>query len=386
MKNLKFLLYFLFAALSVNGFVSCDDGDDVDPAAEKENALSPAISQYVNNTVIATYKSLADATIELYDAISNLKENKTAANVQAATEAWTSSRVYWERSEAFLFGAVADFGIDPHIDTWPLDEVAFINRIDDSFSIESMDAEDGDVWAADHLGFALLGFHGIEYILFEDGHPKDVNLISDKELIYALAVTGDLRNQCVRLEASWAGIDKVSTDKQELLEDKELQVTPSNSPLSYGENMLNAGKAGSTYRTVTDAAVAIISGCIDISDEVGEVKIGTAYSKDDVNYIESPYSYNSKVDFIDKITSIANAYLGGADESKRGASISDYIQSVNSELDAAVKSAITNAIAKINAIPTPFALNYASTQSGDALKACQELTSQLEEVKTVLSE
>jgi hypothetical protein len=150
--------------------------------------------------------------------------------------------------------------------------------------------------------------------------------------------------------------------------------------------MLNAGKAGSTYQTITDAAVAIISGCIDISDEVGEVKIGTAHGKDDVNYIESPYSYNSKVDFIDNIVSIANAYLGGADESKRGASISDYIKSVNPELDAKVKEAINNAKAKINAIPTPFAKNYASAEAGVALEACQELTSQLEEVKTVLSE
>lgn len=27
----------------------------------------------------------------------------------------------YEESEAFLFGAATDFGIDPHIDTWPLD-------------------------------------------------------------------------------------------------------------------------------------------------------------------------------------------------------------------------------------------------------------------------
>ncbi|MDR2384844.1 MAG: peptidase M75 [Tannerella sp.] len=385
MKTSRFTIYLLFAVLSVNGFVACDK-NEMDPFTEKENALAPIIPQYVNHTVIATYRSLADATIDLYQSIDNLKKEKTAAHLNTATQSWIKTRAHWELSEAFLFGAVADFGIDPHIDTWPLDEVTFVQTINNSDFIESMDADDGDVWAADHLGFALLGFHGIEYILFRDGAPKEVDNITDGELIYAHAVAGDLRNQCVRLEASWAGIDAITAEKKQLIEDLELAITPSNSPISYGENMLLAGEPGSTYRTVANAVAAIISGCIDISDEVGDVKIGTAYNKDDVNYIESPYSYNSKVDFTDNIKSIENAYLGGADASKRGASISDYIKSVDAELDASVRSAITNAIAKINAIPYPFAKNYASAEAGTALNTCQDLTETLEKVKSAIEE
>jgi predicted lipoprotein len=386
MKNFKFLPCLLLTVLSVSSFVSCNDSDDIDPLSllEKEEALTPVIPQFVNQTVIATYRSLADATIELYEAISELKEDKTSAKLNTATSVWIKSRAYWELSEAFLFGAVADFGIDPHIDTWPLDEVAFNNTLINDGYIASMNAEDGDVWASDHLGVALLGFHGIEYILFKEGSPKDVSVITERELIYALAVAGDLRNQCVRLEASWAGIDGVTANKRALIKDLGLQITPSNTPLSYGENMLIAGKAGSTYRTITDAAVAIIEGCFTISDEVGNVKIGTAYSKDDVTYIESPYSYNSKVDFTDNIKSIENAYLGGVDAANRGASISDYIKSIEPELDAKVREAINNAIAKINAIPQPFAKNYASSQAGEALEACRDLTAVLEEVKAVL--
>jgi hypothetical protein len=386
MKNLKFLPCLLLTVLSVGSLVSCSDDDTPDTFTEKENALAPILSPYVNNTVIATYKSLADATIDLYEAIGNFKGNKTASNLQTATDAWIETRAHWELSEAFLFGAVADFGIDPHIDTWPLDEEAFNNTISNDGFINSMDAEDGGAWAADHLGFALLGFHGIEYILFEEGNPKDVNAITERELIYALAVAGDLRNQCVRLEASWAGYDNVTDEKQELIDEFELQITPSNSPISYGENMLLAGKPGSTYRTVTDAVVAIIEGAITISDEVGNVKIGTAHSKEDENYIESPYSYNSKVDFVDNIKSIENAYLGGADSSKRGASVSDYIKKIDSELDTTVKEAIKNAIDKIDAITSPFAKNYASVEAGAALDACEELTKALEDVKAILEE
>ncbi|GHT72861.1 hypothetical protein AGMMS50262_02830 [Bacteroidia bacterium] len=384
MQNLKITFFRLMVVLSTVGFTACDD-NNIDPSTEKENSMSLVIPQYVNHTVIATYRSLADATIDLYEAIDHLAKNKTTANLNTVAEAWISSRTYWEKSEAFLFGAVADFGIDPHIDTWPLDEVAFLKVINNSDFIESMDAEDGDVWAANHLGFALLGFHGIEYILFEEGKTKDINKITANELIYARAVAGDLRNQCIRLEAAWAGIDNISAEKKQLIENLDLQIMPSNSPLSYGENMLLAGKAGSTYRTVTQAAIAIIAGCINISDEVGEVKIGTAHNKDDVNYIESPYSFNSKVDFIDNIRSIENAYLGGV-EGHRGASISDYIKSVNSDLDNTVKNAMTHAIAKIDAIPYPFAKNYASAEAGTALKACQDLTVALEKVKSVLEE
>ncbi|MDR1602103.1 MAG: peptidase M75 [Tannerella sp.] len=387
MKTFKFTVYLLLATMFAGSMVSCGDDDNpVDPFEAKEKEFAEIIPQYVNNTVIATYRELADATISLYDALVELKENKTQANLEAATQAWIASRIYWEQSEAFLYGAVADFGIDPHIDTWPLDEPAFNSTIRNVDFIESMSGDDGDVWVAEHLGYSLLGFHGIEYILFAGGHTKDIASITDNELIYATAVSGDLRNQCVRLEASWAGIDKVSSIKKNLIEDLELVITPSNSALSYGENMLNAGQAGSTYRTITDAAVAIIEGSLTISTEVGEVKIGTSYNKDDVNYIESPYSYNSKVDFIDNIRSIENAYLGGTNKAGRGASIGDYVKKEDAALDGKVRAALQNAIDKIDAIPYPFAVNYASTQAGEAMDACAELTDVLIEVKTLLQQ
>ncbi|MDR1406588.1 MAG: peptidase M75 [Tannerella sp.] len=387
MKTFKLTLSMLLAAMLAGSAVSCsDDGEEINPLEEKDAALAPVIPQYVNNTVIVTYKALADATIDLCESLLELREDKTQARLEAAAAAWITTRVYWERSEAFLFGAVADFGIDPHIDTWPLDEPAFVNTLNSAGFIESMSGDDGDVWVAEHLGYSLLGFHGIEYILFEQGHAKNVASITDSELIYATAVGGDLRNQCIRLEASWAGIDNVTAFKRDLIEDLELVIMPTNSTISYGENMLAAGQPGSTYRTVTDAAVAILEGCLTISTEVGEVKIGTSYNKEDEDYIESPYSYNSKTDFIDNIQSIANAYLGGADETRRGPSVSDYVKAKDASLDEKVRTSILEAIAKIDAIPHPFAINYASPQAGQAMDACAELTAALEEAKTLLQQ
>ncbi|MDR1372122.1 MAG: peptidase M75 [Dysgonamonadaceae bacterium] len=386
MQKFKLFYFLITTAFVASSFVACDNSDDDDNSfEEKENALKPAVTQYVNNTVIATYRSLADASIKLYEAIAALKEpdGKTEANLNAAVDAWFSSRKYWELSEAFLFGPVSDFDIDPHIDTWPLDEKALSDEMGNSGHIESMNAEDGDIWAAGTLGFSLLGFHGIEYVLFKDGSHKNLTDIQDKELIYIKAVAGDLRNQCVRLEAAWAGIDNVSEDKQALIEEKELKILTSSSPISYSENMLTAGKAGSLYRTVTDAAVTILEGCINISSEVGEIKIGNAHTKHDVNYIESPYSFNSKTDFADNIRSIANAYLGGADENS-GASISNYIKSVNTQLDGKINASIKNCIEKIGDIPSPFVQNYESAEAGYAMEACDELTTLLTDARNEL--
>ena len=258
------------------------------------------------------------------------------------------------------------------------------NLLADPYRIGKLADEDGDQWAAEKLGFGLLGFHGIEYILFEAGNPKDINKISDEELTYAVAIAGDLRNQCFRLEASWAGIDKVSLTKREKLEDLEVSTTVRGGKLSYGEDMLQAGKAGSTRATITDAAVDIVEGCITIVDEVGAMKIGKPHSAEDPNYIESPYSNNSIVDFVGNIQSVQNAYLGGADKNNRGASVSDYIKKVNPDLDTDLKASMENTIAKISAIAEPFVDTYTSEEAGEAIDACNDLLELLESARKEL--
>jgi hypothetical protein len=383
-KLFLFPLYAVSFLLMLPVFGSCDDNNsDTDEA--KEKVFSAIVEQYVNYTVVPTYRSLADETIHLYEALVALKQNKTNANAQAATREWIKARDYWELSEAFLFGPAGDFGIDPHIDTWPVAKDELDAELDNQTHLASMAAENGDEFVTQLLGFALLGFHGIEYILFENGQPKDVEKIDDKELIYVVAIAGDLRNQCFHLEASWAGLDNVSEEKKEKIKALEFSTTVNGGKYSYGQDMLNAGRAGSTKTSFAEACETIIEGCITIADEVGAMKIGNPYRGEDVNYIESPYSYNSKVDFIGNIKSIENVYLGGADAGNRGASISDYIKSVNPELDTRIKDAINSAIAKIEAIPYPFAENFTSSKAGEAMEACNDLADILSEAKKALN-
>lgn len=385
-KYLKFPLCMACSAMMIFNFSSCSDDDPVPgtDSSGKDAMLEAACIQFVQNPVISTYTELADQTELLVEKLKALKTDKTDANVKAACDVFKKARKQWELSEAFLFGAAGDFGIDPHIDSWPLNLSGLLDELKNDAHIQSMEADDADIWAYSKLGQELLGFHGIEYILFKDGAEKPVSEIQDRELTYAVAVAGDLRNNCYRLQASWAGEEGTSADRwRKVTEEMEWPVTLTGSDLSYGENMRNAGKAGSTYTTWTAAAQAIIEGCKTIADEVGTQKIGRPHTGEDVNYIESPYSYNSIEDFADNIISIENVYLGGV-ENNRAASIHDYLAKVNPTLDKQVTDAITNAITQIRAMKFPFVKNYTDPSCQEAMNALKELDNILTTAKAEL--
>ena len=372
LKNNHMNKFFSILALStalLGMTAACSDSDDnnvYDTISAKDEAISRASTAYINNTVLPTYKSMADAAVTLHDCCLNIQSKHAAgtlssADVKAAADAWKLSRKSWELSEAFLFGPAADYNIDPHIDSWPLDK----NAMDDLLA----DIRAGKEYTVDNnLGYGLLGFHSVEYMLFElsaDGQTSNLHSLSytPEELKYLTLVTEDLRNQCVLLEACWGGTENISNEKQLILEEAELD-----KGMNYGSMMINAGKPGSTYKTYQEVAEDILQGCIDIADEVGNTKIGRPNSgtnEDDKNYIESPYSLNSIEDFQDNIISIRNAYCGSVDGD---ASLSAYIKSRDPQLDADLRQAIDNAISAIAAIPEPFKLHATGPEATNARK------------------
>lgn len=386
---MKKIIYSILAAAAVFGAVSCEKNPGIDPNEEKDKAFLAIAENFVNGTVIPTYTNLANYTETLVDQLVAFKESdsRTQADLDEICETFLVARAWWEKSEAFLFGAATDYGIDPHIDTWPLDLEALKIALSNTAQIEAMEGEDGDVFAGENLGQALLGFHGIEYILFEDGQPRNYASIEDLYLTYAVAVAGDLRNRCFQLEVSWAGEDNVADSHIEKVEDLELAYTVAGGELSYGENIIAAGTAGSIYPSLTRAMEAIIDGCKTIADEVGTSKIGKPFNGEDKNYIESPYSYKSITDFYDNMISIQNVYMGGLEGSRNeAASLHGYLSENAPEVDARVVAAIQNALDKISAMAAPFVLNYDDPSAGVAIEACKNLDDILSEAKTAIRE
>ena len=367
--------------LTVN-FSSCNK--DPQPTTEETNKAQKEaiVKQYLNHTVYPTYAQLAEKTAALVGNLETLKGSMTQANVNAATATFLEARKWWEMSEAFLFGAASDFGIDPHIDSWPLDEDAFNNLMASPNMIAMLANDEDGMVAGEQLGNALLGFHGIEYILFREGQPRNVADITDDMMTYAVAVSRDLRNRCFQLEVSWNA--NAPQAHKDLMEELELNITVNGGNNTYGENMLQAGQAGSTYATFTNALEAIADGCLDISDEVGTSKIGKCHTGEDVTYVESPYSQKSITDFYDNIISVKNAYMGGM-EGQRDETLSlhTYLKDNNADLDTKALNAIENALTKINAMKAPFVLYYSDATAGEAMEveACQDLSDVMSEVK-----
>lgn len=400
-KMIKTSLYFFVGTMMTASMTGCDDDSntsDNTTQSSQEQALQSVINDYVDCTIIPTYRGMADASIELHNACLAMRNagvgNVTTEMVKTADEAWIKARRYWELSEAWLYGAAGDYNIDPHIDSWPLDKTAMDNLLNNSAQMAQMDPD--GYYVGNMLGYGLLGFHAIEYMLFEldatgtKSLPHHVNY-TEPELNYLTAVAGDLRNQCIRLEASWAGMENITDDKQQILTEAELE--PS---FNYGSSMKNAGSGGSKYVNYNEAVQELIVGAQDIADEVGGLKIGnpTGHGEEDnPDYIESPYSLNSITDFTDNIISIRNAYQGCQETDDYikpvSSSLSAYVRSLNPELDTRMKNAIQDAIDKIGQMSEPFAKTARDPQydaiNQAAISACNNVTDVLNEVLNLLT-
>ena len=373
--------YLLFAACALC-LVACEGGK-TDVTSDKEAALQQAVTPYVNNTVIATYSAMADAGLTLLDQceqiLAKVEAGEDYSKLMAdAGTSWRAMRKHWEQSEAFLYGPASAHNIDPHIDSWPLDFNAMNALLHDQERMAAIE-EEGGAYVGDKLGYALKGFHAAEYLLFESveqdgravgtGRPHAANL-THAEAVYLLGIVEDLTQQAILLEYAWAG--EVSAAKQALLDEGEVEPYEDR----YGWQMMNAGKAGSIYVTYQEAAEEIIAGCIDIAGEVADLKMGNPYissTAEERDYIESPYSCTSTIDFADNIRSIQHAYCG----SQAGAhSISNYVYRQDAELDARVRKAIEDAIKAIEQIG-----DFENTaQNNPLVKAAIDQVSALEEV------
>lgn len=369
----KALMLIVLAGMTLS-FAACgndNDEPDVNPLDSKKTAI---ITQYVNAVVVPTYKSLADEANNLAALCEQLRQNPTQSKVDECCQTWIKARKYWELSEAFLYGAAADYNIDPHIDSWPLQKSQLDNILANSALITALDEEGAGADAFATLGYGLLGFHAVEYVLFRDGAARNVNDISEAELIYNAAVAQDLANQTVRLEASWAGMDNITSAKQKQLEEFELE-----SSFNYGENMKNAGMTGNTlYKTQLAAMEQILTGASDISDEVGNTKITDPVNSGNVLDVESWYSWNSIADFTDNIRSVRNAYYGSLDGSVNSNSMAAYVNKINATLDNNVRTAIDNALNEVSGMPAPFRNHLSKSETQKAVDACNALLNALD--------
>ena len=383
-KIFKYSMMFAAALAFTMGFTSCsDDDNDEQEVTFSSNELKEVNADYVDNTVVATYRNLADYNKQLVADINAMSDD---AGVAKACETWKQSRKWWEFSEAFLFGAAGDYAIDPHTDTWPFDRTQFDKYMslykNAKLGEEGFENETNTINEAIATGQNLTGFHAVEYLIFREGQPRHFADMTANEIYFAKTAAQDLYLSSLKLVSAWGG--EVSADEQALLDEVEFA-----SSINYGENFKNAGNAGSTYSTVVLASKEIIAGANDIIGEVRDSKIGAPATGEDVNYIESPHAYNSIQDFYDNIMSVKHALYGGCtvDGTTPEAKSLIGVCLKNNKTKAAAQNVMTNlenALSKISNMKKPFVLYYTDQSARDAMEALDGLEESLNALNDLL--
>ena len=367
------------AMMGLLTFTSCSSSDDSSKKEEttevtiKDAEYDAIVNQYVDNVVIPTYSDLKAKNSALYQAVVAFGDEPSNANFQAICNAWLAAREPWEQSEAFLFGPVADYGLDPNMDSWPLDQEAIVKMLEsqqwnDMKWTGDYDEDDDAIAAAQNVR----GFHTLEFLAFRDGKSRTLT---------DTAADGEAANAVYNTANATAWAQYMRNTAQLLVDD----VTTLCDAWNNGYAAKFKSHNGGDFTSGLSCIEQLIDGCIDIAGEVGQAKIGDPYdlyksgkTTEALYAVESWYSWHSRDDYTNNIYSIRNAYFGSRDGSINKNSLSTLVAKYNATLDADVKAAIKDAADAIQAIPQPFRNNIDSKEAQTAMDACAELSDILE--------
>ena len=298
-------------------FVGCRKKDDTHAHFD----ATATLNDFANKVVLATYTDLADRAGDLLNAVKVLEADTNQAHLEQAQAAWKAARRPWEQSEAFLFGPVDTQGLDPALDSWP------VNKVD----LDGVLGSDQELTEAsiDTLEDTLKGFHTIEYLLFRDGDQRKAEDITPRELEYLVATTENLKAKTAQLRNAWEASGE-----------------------NYAGEVANAGTSSTIYKSQKDAMQEMINGMIVIADEVANGKISDPFNEKDTTLVESQFSFNSISDFQDNIRGIQNVYMGKFTADGQG--LNEFVNGKDADLDARFQTEVQVAIDTIGAIPDPF--------------------------------
>lgn len=406
------------AAFSLT-LASCDkENGSTDSTVVEASELKAVTETYVNDVVYPTYSGLSAYCKTLNEVCATLYQHASAgsmtqSDIDAACEAFKDARREWERSEAFLYGAATDNEIDPHIDSWPLDRKQLVEALNSSELISGIHAADAAefVYSKNGAFDSVIGFHGLEFVLFRNGANRTVEALSGKEtdegmtsvngldeLAFAAAVSGDLRNMTALLEYGWTADATVGAwlkSNCSWVLDNTKHAGLSSGNVGFGEFLLNATGANAYFQTWQETLENVLNGgCSNICKEVYTQKLGQAYraatghagttedgDMESTDYIESPYSKRSFTDYQDNLYSIRNVLYGTRDinaDKPETSSLMTVMEKYEYSGYSALNEALSEAIAALETAKKS-GIAFVDNPAHDQVKNCIEKINTLDD-------
>ena len=141
------------------------------PDINQDEKFDPIIKQFVQAVVLPSYAELLDKTTDLYNRVAEFQADPTDNGFITVAQAWLAAHAAFNKTEAYLFGPMNEYGLDPNMDSWPLDKLALNNMIL-SGKYNGLDWSEGDDDYTIELAQSVRGFHTLEYLVFHNGMPR----------------------------------------------------------------------------------------------------------------------------------------------------------------------------------------------------------------------
>lgn len=229
---------------------------------------SQTVQGFVDQVVIPSYVSVAEAATALEKALQIYQQEPTTAHLEAAQQAWRVARDRWEQTECFAFGPADSDGFDGAMDTWPIDRQGL-----QTAAMQPVEQRED----------SRKGFHAIEELLFAPTEP------TARDRQHLLILAADFANQAQGLAARWQ-------------QDAEQP--------AYRSVLLSAGSADSAYPTLNAAGTEIVQGLVDSLAEVASEKMGGPLETQEPERFESFVSQNTLADLRNNWVGAWNVYRG----------------------------------------------------------------------------
>jgi putative iron-regulated protein len=327
--------------------ISCKKHTDNNLPAPQTAASTPRqiLTDIATNVIYGVNLDIYIKTVSLDSAVLAFVTNPTTATLDAAKSAWYEARKRYELSEAVVFGPSVYEGIDPDLDSWPIDTTGLNTILNGS--------DDLTAGYVANLNSNLKGYHIIEFLLFGSNGQKTTAQFSARQLQFLPALTADARTNALELKSIW---------------------NPSEG--NYVINFSHAGSDSSAYSTQNAAFQELVGNMQLIADQIANTKIlGAMNPSPNPALQESEFSNNTLSDLINNVQGISNVYFGKY--LTQGKGIHDWVAPQNATLDSTITAQLNAASNVLSSIPCSFT---------DAIYPTSPCNAQLKNAQTIINE